>query len=269
MFKNLKNKIQEETGQDPVTLPYRNMRTRHSMSSHNSLSIDELSKIEEVRKMIVMSFFHAVMNFVNAERCWDTKLAGWAGQLQVKNWSLRRWKKLARAFNQGWSGTERNILRWNRQDSECTAARNHEVEVDAFVSRAGLRSLNAFESWNLFQLLQESLDQMNKSKQDQDQIQSLKSEIARIKSIEQNFEQVQVSFSCIAAEKNLLSHRKVSFFWRFSHVIKWGKRKFFWWPFLFLFLCLIIFLCYELDFSSTFALRLLVCVISFTGAESL
>lgn len=49
MFKNLKNKIEQETGQDPVALPYRNIRTRNSLSSHNSLS-DELSKIEEVRK---------------------------------------------------------------------------------------------------------------------------------------------------------------------------------------------------------------------------
>lgn len=50
MFNNLKNKIQKETGQDPLTLPatttYRN---RMSLSSQNSLSIDELSKLEEVR----------------------------------------------------------------------------------------------------------------------------------------------------------------------------------------------------------------------------
>ena len=41
---------------------------------------------------------------------------------------------------------------------------------------------------------QESLDQQNKSKLDQDQIQSLKAEIARIKSIEQDFEDIKVSF---------------------------------------------------------------------------
>lgn len=50
MFQNLKNKIITETGQDPVTIPFKaaNNRSRQSISSHNSLSIDELSRIEEV-----------------------------------------------------------------------------------------------------------------------------------------------------------------------------------------------------------------------------
>jgi golgin subfamily A member 1 len=56
MFQNLKNKIKTETGQDPIdSIPIRvaNNRTRHSLSSHNSLSIDELSKIEEVKENFI------------------------------------------------------------------------------------------------------------------------------------------------------------------------------------------------------------------------
>lgn len=48
MFATLKNKIITETGQDPVTELIRN-RTRHCVTtSHNSLSIDELSSVTEV-----------------------------------------------------------------------------------------------------------------------------------------------------------------------------------------------------------------------------
>lgn len=53
MFQNLKNKIITETGHDPSNLEapsYRNVRSgrARSISSQNSSSIDELSKIEEV-----------------------------------------------------------------------------------------------------------------------------------------------------------------------------------------------------------------------------
>lgn len=52
MFQNLKNKIITETGQDPSSIAFRSVSNsrlnRHSLSSQNSLSIDELSKIEEV-----------------------------------------------------------------------------------------------------------------------------------------------------------------------------------------------------------------------------
>lgn len=78
MFKNLKNKIQEETGQDPITLPYRDIRTRNSISSHNSLSIDELSKIEEVRDFR-KKVDHVVILIL--ERCWDQRVEAWAGEL--------------------------------------------------------------------------------------------------------------------------------------------------------------------------------------------
>lgn len=49
MFKDLKNKIQKETGQDLSTIP-RHHRSRMSVSSQNSLSIDEISKLEEVKQ---------------------------------------------------------------------------------------------------------------------------------------------------------------------------------------------------------------------------
>lgn len=54
MFQNLKNKIIIETGQDPVSIPYRNAANRpRSMSRNNSMSIDELTRSEEV---ILMAF---------------------------------------------------------------------------------------------------------------------------------------------------------------------------------------------------------------------
>jgi hypothetical protein len=72
-----------------------------------------------------------------------------------------------------------------------------------------------------FLFLQESLDQQNRSKQDQDQIQSLKSEIARIKSIEQSFEEVKVSWFLYIPENT----QKFSFFfWRIS-CFKVKKKK--------------------------------------------
>lgn len=92
--------------------------------------------------------------------------------------------------------------------------------------------VNVFWAKNSCNLFQESLDQMNKSKQDQDQIQNLKAEIARIKSIEQNFEDVKVSFLCKTSSNLLSAHRKVSFFILaiFTYL---EKEKLFWWLFFF------------------------------------
>lgn len=50
---------------------------------------------------------------------------------------------------------------------------------------------------------QESLDQLNKSKGDENQIDSLKNEISRIKGIEEKFETLQVNSNCFG-EKDIV-----------------------------------------------------------------
>lgn len=67
---------------------------------------------------------------------------------------------------------------------------------------------------------------MNKSKQDQDQIQNLKAEIARIKSIEQNFEDVKVSF-CVK-HRIICYQRTEKFHFYLAIFTCLEKEKLFW-----------------------------------------
>lgn len=64
---------------------------------------------------------------------------------------------------------------------------------------------------------QESMNQQSKSKLDQDQIQNLKAEISRIKSIEQDFEDVKVSLCVVKNQHIRISClAKVFMSWRIS-----------------------------------------------------
>lgn len=115
MFQNLKNKIIIETGQDPSVTTYRasSNRSRHSMSSHNSLSIDELTKSEEVRKNIAIfhGFFHKL---IIAERRRNKFLKERAGEGKVNHRGAGGREEIPRELCQGWSGAKRDFLRRDR-----------------------------------------------------------------------------------------------------------------------------------------------------------
>lgn len=96
MFQNLKNKIITETGQDPVSIPYRQNRTRHSITSTNS--IDNLSRVEEVR-----TFFQLMTSLIKekfiAERRRDKFFKNRISRKSRQNSTAWRWEEVPGGIN--------------------------------------------------------------------------------------------------------------------------------------------------------------------------
>ncbi|CRK92994.1 CLUMA_CG006586, isoform A [Clunio marinus] len=149
MFNNLKNKIKTETGQDPThRLP------RHSTSNRNSLSIDELSRIEEKDAEIVSlkeELIKARSIIVN---------------LESEKKSLEDSKKA------------------NQIQKEIFYDETDKIQDIQHQEILKLKSLLLFRE-------QESLDYLNKAKNDNAQIQSLKSEIQHLSRIESSYENIK------------------------------------------------------------------------------
>lgn len=176
MFNNLKNKIQKETGQDPLTIPAAaavSRRNRMSLTSQNSLSIDELSKLEEK----------------------EAEINGLKSEL------LKARAQIESLLD------EKRYLEHSVKSSQVQHELSHEesdkIQNAQFHEISNLRQQMKFRE-------QESLDQLNKSKQDQELIQSLRTELARLKSIEPVYENIKDDFENLRRQMQIEKNQMIT-----------------------------------------------------------
>jgi golgin subfamily A protein 1 len=186
MFQSLKQKIAKETGQDITKLNYTkatssaasssiNKSARNSLSSNHSQSLD--SSKDELSAI--------------EER---------ESEIIVLRQELTLAQSRIKVLEEEKNHLELSKDLFFEETEKIQNAQFHEIEK--------LKSLLVFRE-------QESLDQLNKSKTDENQIVGMKSEIARIKNIEEVFEKLQVNVnacSCLFSYQNSLGCYEFSFF---------------------------------------------------------
>ncbi|KAG5679603.1 hypothetical protein PVAND_009163 [Polypedilum vanderplanki] len=177
MFQSLKQKIAKETGQDITKLNYTKATTssisnsaRNSLSSNHSHSLDS-SKDE--------------LSVIEEK---DSEIAILRQELAVAQTKIKVLEE------------EKKNLELSKdliydETEKIQNAQFHEIEK--------LKSLLVFRE-------QESLDQLNKSRNDENQIEGLKSEIARIKNIEEVFENLQDEYENLRRSTQLEKNQLIT-----------------------------------------------------------
>lgn len=162
MFQSLKQKIAKETGQDITRLNYTraisssaasNISARNSLSSNHSQSLDS-SKDE--------------LSAIDERE----------SEISILRQELAHAQSKIKALEDEKKNLEIQRELFSDETDKIQNAQFHEIEK--------LKSLLVFRE-------QESLDQLNKSRTDENQIEGLKNEISRIKNIEEVFEKLQVN----------------------------------------------------------------------------